>query len=672
MPLSHPPTLSLKQLHPSIPPPSAITAQSTFPPPPPPPPPTAMAIPPSPLSQIPSRIHLPSINTPMISHNLPRVASNINVTGPSHSQVQLVQGQVPLSQRQPLPHQHQHQHQHPLGHSHGHPSGHPQFPAQQAAPVFLQDPFLRPVKASTSYGSLPTMSALTQKISRTDSVTESSILPVSSSLINVTASDLTEESKSSNNEFRKLSIPGASYIVRNSVSSDCASPLSSVGSVTSLEDNSGQTYPPNYFPITLVPVNNGHQALSRKLCNTIDLNGSFTFNESQVIINKESVLPHTSFSIKKEEEEAKEVKIEAKIDNSKFLKDSGLNSIFISNEMNYENVSQLNPNKKIVGYACDFEIFSKLQFFIMNSLTFKLSTDETLRLLVIKIAQYSPLYEETINSHGSLGYLSLYHERHINPKGERIFSFEPNVYLKLSNYHILRSIQSLSQSVKKKETSRRSVCMFLSSVYQTMYFILSPEQKIASKDFLMSFKNQNYLFSKFNSFFKGCDLFCHVVDILNNSQFEYSNVYFPMFLYGVVDVEYHLSDKEGEGEKFKVNQLNLTQRNCLLKAIDDLKNLYSLKRNSFNDDFLSTLLRFFPNINDEFIDLVSKGNPRALIVIGYYIMLLASKNNKLIGKQFYNTEINFLMARMDKFQNSNCWKSWLNPVILMVNDMNSF
>ncbi|GMM46922.1 hypothetical protein DAPK24_034970 [Pichia kluyveri] len=367
------------------------------------------------------------------------------------------------------------------------------------------------------------------------------------------------------------------------------------------------------------------------------------------------------------------------------------NSMFITPSLDFSYLSNLHINNQFLSYACHFELNMKIQKFCTNNLPFILTKDKFCIQLIMIMLEYSPLYESLYHVFTSLAFISIYHSIIDNKSNERdpFFGFEPEVYLTLSDYHMSRSIQSLNLDVNLEETCRRTCCLYLTSIFQILCSILQPSQKICSRSFLMLYKNMEFIGDTFNSYFKGCSRFIDSLERFLIKKSSTSNdLYFPNYLFDLPNVNY-FEDINNHHEKHKksVELLNDENKRIINIMVERLSIVYRSLRNKINfdyqvdnfnpifnqpyvieDDLIITIHRLFYKVPDQFIHLVSIGEPRSLIIIGYSILLLNSKPNHIFSKCHLLNEVEFILNRLDKLKNAKYWKAWLNPVIVALNN----
>lgn len=364
------------------------------------------------------------------------------------------------------------------------------------------------------------------------------------------------------------------------------------------------------------------------------------------------------------------------------------NSMFITPSLDFSYLSNLHINNQFLSYACHFELNMKIQKFCTNNLPFILTKDKFCIQLIMIMLEYSPLYESLYHVFTSLAFISIYHSIIDNKSNERdpFFGFEPEVYLTLSDYHMSRSIQSLNLDVNLEETCRRTCCLYLTSIFQILCSILQPSQKICSRSFLMLYKNLEFIGDTFNSYFKGC--FDSLERFLIKKFSTSNDLYFPNYLFDLPNVNY-FEDINNHHDKHKkpVEPLNDENKRIINIMVERLSIVYRSLRNRTNfdyqvdnfnpifnqpyvieDDLIITIHRLFYKVPDQFIHLVSIGEPRSLIIIGYSILLLNSKPNHIFSKYHLLNEVEFILNRLDKLKNAKYWKAWLNPVIVALNN----
>jgi hypothetical protein len=381
------------------------------------------------------------------------------------------------------------------------------------------------------------------------------------------------------------------------------------------------------------------------------------------------------------------------------------NPMFITSSFDLSQLSNSHINNQFLSYACYMELSMKIQQYTRNSLPFRISKDKLCVKLIMVSLESTPLSESLYHVFCALSYISLYHENVNNQgTGDCILKFDAETYLTLSDYHLSRSIQSLSMEVNQPEAKHRAWCLYMTNILQIICTIWQPTQKICSPNFLMIYKNMEFIGDVFQDHFQGCSVFNGMQKrALLVDYSKAAEVYAPVFLSGLEDVEYH-EDDGSKGESVK--PLNDAQRGDISMMIERLYMIYRGLRNqtgldikkegadfvdgvtggsaendwctggdgtdtdemgddeNLEKEFFFIVQRLFYQVPESFIDLVSIEDPRALIIVGYAIMLLASTSALVIDNQHYKGEIDFILRRMDRLQNGNRWKAWLEPVVV--------
>jgi len=320
----------------------------------------------------------------------------------------------------------------------------------------------------------------------------------------------------------------------------------------------------------------------------------------------------------------------------------------------------------------------KTQKYSMNYLPFRLTDDPMFLQSFLVLLENFPLYDSLNYCINALAFISLYHESKQNNNKDKFLSLDPDVYLALSDYHTQRSIQALSLDINMEVTYRRVCCLCYTAAYQILLSIFLPTQKIASRAFLMLYKNLEFIEDSFGNISGNCKIYKHT-QIRRASKFysKSSMDFFPEFLYDLLTVEYP-PEAETNSTKILVGALNNKDKELLQSMIDKLKINYRIYQNSTKDempeldedgypvmdsDLLIATERLFYGIPEEFIELVATGEPRSLIIVGYSILLLSSKMNLILSKNHYRGEVIFILNKLDRCQNSKYWSAWLDPVM---------
>lgn len=351
----------------------------------------------------------------------------------------------------------------------------------------------------------------------------------------------------------------------------------------------------------------------------------------------------------------------SQIENNKELRLTGCDPILISENIDYSNIFNTNLSDSLITYAFMQEINSKVTFYLMNNFPFIVSTSDVLQSLIMRAVQSFSLYDFLNHTLFSLAYSTLYHKSRNNSK-DQVLGYKPEVYLSLANYHYQRGFKSLSIEVKMSETARRTTALQISIILQIIYSVLSPSQKMCSNTFLMNYENLNYIDKKFGSSSSKCKIFKEATMSFNamDCDINDSSIYFPEYLYQLCETSYG-ADHNDQG-------LNDSQKLAIMETTHWLKRLFKLPNTQVNKDFAITIKRLFENVHDEFINLVSQNEPRSMILIGYSIMLLASKPNRIVGsKSFFLDEIDFIFNKLDNIEHGDKWKKWLDPVVSAIN-----
>lgn len=339
-------------------------------------------------------------------------------------------------------------------------------------------------------------------------------------------------------------------------------------------------------------------------------------------------------------------------------------------------------NNQNLSHSSYSDLNMKVERYCRNNLPFKISNDKFTVKLILVLWENSSLYDSMYHIFISLSYIALYHES-LNMR-DTILGFDPETYLSLSEYHLSKSIHSLNVDIGLEETSRRSCCLYLTSLFQILCFLAQPMSKIASQRFLMLFKNTDFINDKFvpYPYFDESSIFVEALERTHSMSYSGSaGVYFPAFLFDLVNVYF---PKLQNSKKIYYPELDDVKKIILLDVIIKMQTSYKSLRNKtqfdqelsetqtnedddkdeiFEDDLFFSIHRLFYQISDGFIDLVSLGDPRALILIGYHLLYLNSKENNFFSKALLRSELSFIINKLEIVQYSEIWISWLNPVI---------
>lgn len=440
------------------------------------------------------------------------------------------------------------------------------------------------------------------------------------------------------------------------------------------------------------PLNNMHEQFCTEVVNKFK-HARHSTQESETIYNS-FTLPQTSF--KKSGTNSADVKnffddvkhIQNQIIHSTRLPnhtiinniDKYYNSMLISPIIDHSYLSNLHISQHLLSYACHSEFNMKILKFSLNNLPFFLTSDPFMVQVILIVHENSSLYDSLYHVFDALSLITLYHLSKNNNNKDDFLCLEPDVYLSLSDYHIQRSLQSLNVDVNMEETCRRTCCLYYTTYFQIFLSICLPTQKIASRSFLMLYKNMQFIEDTFQTFFFGCDIFKETIMRVRFRYYSDSlNIYYPEFLNDLVNCNY----ESESNDKLIVQSLTESNKSILNLMLEKLKINYRIYQNSisengaekddkgneiFENDLLVTVHRLFYRVPDEFIDLVAIGEPRSLIIVGYYILLLSSKQCKFLKKSHYRPEIDFILSKLDRVQNSQYWKAWLNPVVVALSD----
>ncbi|VEU23706.1 DEKNAAC104963 [Brettanomyces naardenensis] len=397
--------------------------------------------------------------------------------------------------------------------------------------------------------------------------------------------------------------------------------------------------------------------------------------------------------------------------------DSSFDSVhpmFLSNKTDLSYVEELKVPKSILGYTFFADIMLKLNFHALNTLPFRITKDACNRKLLIQATQYAPLYCFLYHSLMAVASLDLYYQQEMTDADD-VLNFSKNVYLLLGDYHMSRSMSELIKEVGVQEDKKKAVALIVTSMMHIFYATACPHQRVASRTYYALGKNMGILFTRFADLFRLCPLFSAAcARFCLNDYSRDSSTYSPLFLYGLVDVYY--DHQETDQGKLKVLPLIKEDIAILTDMINRLDREYRAFKNQsdfpnpiesaryvsvefllkdstqdstspnnpsadprvqynfskgpcLETEMYATLSRYVVDIPDRFTEMVDMGDPRALIVVAYNILVLASRGYDHWPVSVFQSEIDYIKLRLDNVENSDLWKSWLEVVEISLSSM---
>lgn len=252
------------------------------------------------------------------------------------------------------------------------------------------------------------------------------------------------------------------------------------------------------------------------------------------------------------------------------------------------------------------------------------------------------------HSLNAIVFLMLFHKS-IN-SFELNFNFTSDMYISLGKFHFdkLHKFNQMNSSsvVLSDELSIKST--FLSLILKSLYYIADPNHKVTSKSFLQIFK----LISNLRLRHK---------DLIET---EFRDIYYLNSSSPVTPVTTYEAILPNNLEELITNQVDetpLTQQDTrsLLKFINNIKYSTSLKTN----DLIILLINLFQDIDDEFINLIQKNEPKSLILMGYAINLIHTAiDTNFLNHIVFNDEIDFILFKLGSSKSAH-WKLWLSPLL---------
>ncbi|QPG73006.1 hypothetical protein FOA43_000310 [Brettanomyces nanus] len=374
--------------------------------------------------------------------------------------------------------------------------------------------------------------------------------------------------------------------------------------------------------------------------------------------------------------------------------------MFLSRKTDLSYVEDLKIPKGLLSYTFFSDVTMKLHFYAMNTMPFRICLDPSNRILIVEITKFAPLYDFMYHSLLAVSLLDLYYQKVLTGTDD-VLDLDKSVYLMLGDYHMSRSMRELVEEVKVEEDVKKCVTLILTTMMHIFYATGCPHQKIASKTYYTLGKNLGILFTRYALIYKGCSCFNRACARYCLNDFSRSPlIYSPTFLYGLLDVFYPHSDQSSG--KLRVKPLDKEEVAIFTSLIDRLDREYRAYMNnfeipnplrsvryvtleglsstpvgspvldgqgqhSFEFDMYGTLSRYIVDIPDRFIEMVDLGDPRALILVAYNILILSVRVYEYWPKSVFGDEIIYIDHRLDKVENSELWKSWLSVAYLSVN-----
>lgn len=217
------------------------------------------------------------------------------------------------------------------------------------------------------------------------------------------------------------------------------------------------------------------------------------------------------------------------------------------------------------------------------------------------------------------------------------FGLPSEALLSLSKYHY-------ESALKCHQPSTSSA--YVAHVLQAVYIVSDPSRKMATKNFLRNFKAIGEL-HKFRR---------------EAIEAEFDAVYHPEDMppseKNCFNIPSNLEDLiTGQADE---NPLTAEEVGALLKFAKNLKRGATLPTGLL----VSFLVHLLEDVDDTFISLIHRNEPKSLILMGYAIYLgSASFPSDLFCKEFiYKDELEFIIFKLGKAKSTH-WKLWLSPIL---------
>ncbi len=364
---------------------------------------------------------------------------------------------------------------------------------------------------------------------------------------------------------------------------------------------------------------------------------------------------------------------------------------FFSKRTDVSYLRELDVPKSIAGYTFYSHIYMKLSYHALNTIPLKLTRDPANRQLLFWAIKISPLYDFLNHAFMALSALDLYYQQ-ISYGTDEILDLNKSVYLMVAEYHMKMSIRELTRESEIREDTKKAVALVSTSFLHTVFATFHPDPKIATRAYFNLGKNSGVLFVRYAEALKASSLFKQGCSryVLNNYS-RRPSTYTPCFLYGLLTVSYNST--KIEPDKKHVLPLNNDDTALFIRMLDRLDREYRAYANTtvtpdpiydsrtpmypgrqfpvykevawdsremfFETDFYGTLSRYTVEVPDRFIDFIDQGDPRALIIIAYNIVVLVSRGLHYLPIWVFYNEIDYIEQRLDEVENSEAWKSWL-------------
>ncbi|KAH3669010.1 hypothetical protein OGAPHI_002765 [Ogataea philodendri] len=383
---------------------------------------------------------------------------------------------------------------------------------------------------------------------------------------------------------------------------------------------------------------------------------------------------------------------------------------FLSNKTHFPYLSDIQIPREISNYTFYTECSLKLQFYMMNTMPFRICEDATNRELLISVFKTAPLYDFCWHSFMAIACIDLYHQQEMYNHDD-VLNLDKNTYLKMGDFHFSKSVYSMSKEVKVQEDCNKAIALIETAMLHIFYATATPSQSIATRSYLGLGRNLGLLFTEYvlqyrshKMFNDACARYCI------NSWSQDASYYFPEFLYDLADVSY---PSTGEPNKMRVLSLDEEDKLLICKMVDRLKKEYRSFANvslceapavstrhvpiesilnyeptqvgstcfegkparslppsqKLEYDMFGTLSRYIVEVPERIIDMVDAGDPRALILTAYNLLGLATRQYKYWPSSVYTQEIKTIERLLDRSENSQLWKSWLDVPKQVFNEL---
>ncbi|CDK24549.1 unnamed protein product [Kuraishia capsulata CBS 1993] len=356
-----------------------------------------------------------------------------------------------------------------------------------------------------------------------------------------------------------------------------------------------------------------------------------------------------------------------------------------------------------------------------SSLTFKLNnymksefythfaTSKQCQEVYLEAFNKSHEYEYLYHIFMAVLLMDLYHKVEMTGSDD-VLNLSQSAYVSMAEFHHSRSLSLMRQNLRPQKPYD-ALALLLASSLQMFYATASPNHRIADIAYIGVAKGI-YLF--FNDILP----FVGQFQLLEDTYKRYclgsfstdASVYFPEFLYGILDLQYFEQDpltprtlssdsdpspanSVSSGGPSSPEQQSVTpstfssssersnsgysagspsfeaNRDIYKKVLDRLKMEFRAHAYKEPDDntpgmqieneLISTLSRYVIDVPEQFTELIGINDPRALIIMGYHVMILAARRYPFWSQTLYMYEIDHIYDTLGKLPYGHEWKSWL-------------